>query len=89
MEAKLTELKGNFATLVASNKARDDYVDKELDKQHARLDQHRKDLGTNHKNFWGQVTVMERMQDDIADGLVKVGEYDAKYDLTSNTLFPD
>ena len=51
MEAELTELKGNFTALVASNKARDNYLDKELDKQHARLDQHFKDLGTNYKNF--------------------------------------
>ena len=89
MEAKLTELRGNFGALVASNKARDDYVDKELDKQHAHLDHHHKDLGTMHKNFQGQVTAMEQMQDDIADGLVKVGECDAKFDLTSNTLFPN
>ena len=89
MEAELTKLKGNFAALVVSNWARDDYVDKELDKQHTRLDRHHKDLGTNHKNFRGQVTAMEQMQDDIADGLVKVGECNAEYDLTSDTLFPD
>ena len=74
MEAELTELRGNFVALVASNKARDDYVDKELDKQHARLDRHCKDLGTNYKNFRGQAELIVTMQEDIADGLAKVGE---------------
>ena len=45
MEAELTKLKGNFVALVVSNKARDDYVDKELEKQHTHLNRHRKDLG--------------------------------------------
>ena len=73
MEAELTKLKGNFAALVVSNKARDNYVNKELDKQHACLDRHCKDLGVNYHNFKEQAESITMMQDDIADGLAKVG----------------
>ena len=61
MEAELTELKGNFAALVESNKARDDYVDKELDKQHTRLNRHHKDLSVNYRNFKEQAESITMM----------------------------
>ena len=71
--------------MIASNKERDDYLDRQLDNQHTRSNRHRKDLNRWIEECDTQRGILDkheedtdRLREDLADALARIEEMSTK-----------